>query len=100
LHTRPLLTRTITVTTAAAIATEHHYYQQIILFAVAAVILVCVTLPYVTLLVLPMGILFWFARRRYLASSREIKRLEAVSRSPVYAEFGATLNGLTTLRYL
>eukprot|EP00953_Heterococcus_sp_UTEX-ZZ885_P022104 12272-Heterococcus_DN1.PRE.2 len=45
-----------------------------------------------------MGVLFWFARRRYLASSREIKRLEAVSRSPVYAEFGATLNGLTTLR--
>jgi ABC-type multidrug transport system fused ATPase/permease subunit len=73
--------------------------KQIILFAVAAVILVCVTLPYVTLLVIPMGVLFWFARRRYLASSREIKRLEAVSRSPVYAEFGATLNGLTTLRY-
>eukprot|EP00611_Tribonema_gayanum_P009110 TRINITY_DN1883_c0_g1_i4.p1 TRINITY_DN1883_c0_g1~~TRINITY_DN1883_c0_g1_i4.p1 ORF type:complete len:1412 (-),score=345.61 TRINITY_DN1883_c0_g1_i4:192-4049(-) len=71
---------------------------EIILFVVAAMALVCITVPYVTLMILPMAILFYVARKRYLASSREIKRLEAISRSPVYAEFGATLNGLTTLR--
>ena len=37
-------------------------------------------------------------RQYYLASSREIKRFEAVTRSPVYAMFSATIKGLPTIR--
>ena len=35
---------------------------------------------------------------RYLKSSREIKRIEAVTRSPIYSDFSAVLEGLSTLR--
>jgi ABC-type multidrug transport system fused ATPase/permease subunit len=35
---------------------------------------------------------------RYLASSRELKRIESVSSSPIYAQFSETLNGLETIR--
>jgi ATP-binding cassette subfamily C (CFTR/MRP) protein 4 len=31
-------------------------------------------------------------------TSREVKRLEAITRSPVYASFSATLKGLPTIR--
>eukprot|EP01040_Poterioochromonas_malhamensis_P020488 gene20488-24464_t len=33
-----------------------------------------------------------------MASTREIKRWEAVTRSPIYLDFSATLEGLVTLR--
>ncbi|KAG5176755.1 hypothetical protein JKP88DRAFT_265312 [Tribonema minus] len=71
---------------------------EIILFVVAAMALVCITVPYVTLMILPMAILFYVARKRYLASSREIKRLEAISRSPVaYGAEAATHAGFIRL---
>lgn len=34
----------------------------------------------------------------YIQSSRDLKRIESVQRSPLYQQFGETLNGITTIR--
>ena len=34
----------------------------------------------------------------YLKASREVKRIESVSASPIYAQFGETLTGVSTIR--
>ncbi|KAI8921698.1 hypothetical protein BC831DRAFT_515070 [Entophlyctis helioformis] len=46
------------------------------------------------------GLLYFYYRiaKHYLASSRELKRIESVSSSPIYAQFGETLNGVSTIR--
>ena len=36
--------------------------------------------------------------RYYLSTSRELKRLDAVSRSPIFSFFGETLAGLPVIR--
>ncbi|EWC45608.1 hypothetical protein DRE_05169 [Drechslerella stenobrocha 248] len=42
--------------------------------------------------------LYWIIGIFYLRASRDLKRLEAVQRSPLYQHFGETLAGITTIR--
>ncbi|KAI9220234.1 hypothetical protein BC828DRAFT_384016 [Blastocladiella britannica] len=42
--------------------------------------------------------LYWQVAKVFLSTSRELKRLEAVSRSPIYSSFSETLNGVPTIR--
>jgi len=43
-------------------------------------------------------IIFAFIGTAYLRSSVDLKRLESVSRSPIFQHFGETLNGVSTIR--
>ena len=43
-------------------------------------------------------IIFVFIGTAYLRSSVDLKRLESVSRSPIFQHFGETLNGVSTIR--
>ncbi|KAJ3352784.1 Multidrug resistance-associated protein 1 [Allomyces javanicus] len=46
----------------------------------------------------PLAVAYWILQRIFLASSRELRRLDSVSRSPVYTHFGESLDGLTVIR--
>jgi hypothetical protein len=51
----------------------------------------CIVVPFIIPVFLPLGVGFFWVRARYLATSREVKRWEATSRSPVFASFSAIL---------
>jgi len=44
------------------------------------------------------GVIYFFVQRYYVATAREIRRLDSVSRSPIFAHFSETLNGVSTIR--
>ncbi|OIW20357.1 hypothetical protein TanjilG_09517 [Lupinus angustifolius] len=48
--------------------------------------------------IMPLLVLFYGAYLYYQSTAREVKRLDSVSRSPVYAQFGEALNGLSSIR--
>ncbi|KAJ4703013.1 ABC transporter C family member 2-like [Melia azedarach] len=48
--------------------------------------------------IMPLLVLFYAAYLYYQSTAREVKRLDSITRSPVYAQFGEALNGLTTIR--
>ncbi|XP_072993744.1 ABC transporter C family member 2-like isoform X1 [Typha latifolia] len=48
--------------------------------------------------IMPLLILFYAAYLYYQSTAREVKRLDSITRSPVYAQFGEALNGLPTIR--
>uniref|UniRef100_A0A7N0VJV5 ABC-type xenobiotic transporter n=1 Tax=Kalanchoe fedtschenkoi TaxID=63787 RepID=A0A7N0VJV5_KALFE len=48
--------------------------------------------------IMPILILFYAAFMYYQSTSRELKRLDSVTLSPIYARFGEALNGLSSIR--
>ncbi|OAL22550.1 hypothetical protein AYO22_07108 [Fonsecaea multimorphosa] len=54
--------------------------------------------PIFLVLVLPLGFIYIMYQKYYLRTSRELKRLDSVSRSPIYAHFQESLGGVSTIR--
>ena len=60
--------------------------------------LITASTPVFAFLILPLGALYLYIQRYYLRTSRELKRLDSISKSPIYAHFQESLGGLTTIR--
>ncbi|XP_037084927.1 multidrug resistance-associated protein 7-like [Pollicipes pollicipes] len=59
-----------------------------------------ISLPWIGLLLLPLGVVYYYIQNFYRYTSRELKRLSTLSLSPVYVHFVETLSGLATVRAL
>ncbi|KLO11533.1 metal resistance protein YCF1 [Schizopora paradoxa] len=62
------------------------------------VIVIGASFPLFIIAVLPLTWLYSRVMIYYLATSRELKRLDAVTKSPIFAWFSESLGGLTTIR--
>ncbi|KAI0010304.1 P-loop containing nucleoside triphosphate hydrolase protein [Xylariaceae sp. FL0662B] len=61
-------------------------------------IVISVSTPLFVALIIPLSALYYWVQRYYLRTSRELKRLDSVSRSPIYAHFQESLGGISTVR--
>ena len=77
--------------------TFHGYFRT--LFSVLSTLAVnTIGSPFFLVFALPLGVLYIYFQRYYLSTSRELKRLDSTSRSPVYAHFQETLGGISSIR--
>ncbi|KAF8980718.1 hypothetical protein BGZ46_003793 [Entomortierella lignicola] len=53
---------------------------------------------YFLIFLIPLAFAYYHIGGYFLVSGRELKRLDSAARSPLYAHFGETLAGLTTIR--
>lgn len=65
---------------------------------ITVVILISVIIPAFLIAGVFISALFFLIGMFYINSSRDLKRLESVQRSPLYQQFGETLSGMTTIR--
>ncbi|KAI1769054.1 P-loop containing nucleoside triphosphate hydrolase protein [Hypoxylon sp. FL1150] len=61
-------------------------------------VVISISTPVFVALIIPLAAIYYWVQRYYLRSSRELKRLDSVSRSPIYAHFQESLGGISTIR--
>ncbi|KAI2474040.1 Putative multidrug resistance-associated protein lethal(2)03659-like Protein [Diabrotica virgifera virgifera] len=71
---------------------------QLLLNLIGAIIVVTLIDYFLLIPTAVIFVAFYLLRRVYLHTSRNVKRLEGITRSPVFAHLNATLQGLTTIR--
>jgi ABC-type multidrug transport system fused ATPase/permease subunit len=73
-------------------------FFQCFLMVIAAILVVASGLPYIFIALIPMTYYFISLRNKYLLTSREVKRIESISRSPIFTHLTESLDGVVTLR--
>uniref|UniRef100_A0A8C5JW94 MRP2 protein n=1 Tax=Junco hyemalis TaxID=40217 RepID=A0A8C5JW94_JUNHY len=65
---------------------------------ISTLIVICLATPFFAVVIIPLSIFYYFVLRFYVATSRQLRRLDSVTRSPIYSHFGETVSGLSVIR--
>ncbi|NXQ48294.1 MRP2 protein, partial [Catharus fuscescens] len=65
---------------------------------ISTLVVICLATPFFAIVIVPLGIFYYFVLRFYISTSRQLRRLDSVTRSPIYSHFGETVSGLSVIR--
>ncbi|XP_076457725.1 multidrug resistance-associated protein 1-like [Babylonia areolata] len=66
--------------------------------SIVTIVVISISTPLFLILVVPVVILFFFIQSFYIPTSRQLKRIESVTRSPIYTHFSETISGGPCIR--
>ncbi|CAO3622955.1 unnamed protein product [Cunninghamella blakesleeana] len=73
-------------------------YFRVLFSVVATVLVIAYSTPFFLVLIVPLSFVYLYVQRYYLATSRELKRLDSVGKSPLYSHFQESISGVSTIR--
>lgn len=71
---------------------------QVILMGIGSIVITAVINPFFLIPILILFTIFSVLRKYFLKTSKTLKRLEGIAKSPAYIHLAATINGLSTVR--
>ncbi|CAK0780401.1 hypothetical protein CVIRNUC_005040 [Coccomyxa viridis] len=74
------------------------FFLRSMLQLISTIVLIGIVVPLALPALLPIMLFFYLLYAYFQASVREVKRLDSISRSPVYSSIGEALAGLPTIR--
>lgn len=81
-----------------AIVNSLRYFVGFVISAVIAVLTIVFLLPSFLIPAILLGWLNWHVAKGYIRAARDLRRLESVSRSPIFSAFSELLQGISTAR--
>ena len=66
--------------------------------ALGALAVVIFVTPVILIVAVPLAFGYFRVQNLYIATNRELKRLDSIALSPIFSKFSETLSGLITLR--
>ncbi|KAL2081657.1 hypothetical protein ACEWY4_023510 [Coilia grayii] len=88
----------LTCGSCGEISRQATMWHEVFLQILGVIIVATVIIPWILIPIIPLLALFLYLRRYFLCTSREIKRLESTTRSPVFSHLSSSLQGLWTIR--
>ena len=65
---------------------------------IGTIFVICFANPIFISVVVPIALMYYFLQKFYVTTARQVKRLESITRSPIYSHFGETISGAPTIR--
>ncbi|GAB0192161.1 ATP-binding cassette sub-family C member 2 [Grus japonensis] len=65
---------------------------------ISTLLMITLATPFFALVIIPLSVFYYFVLRFYISTSRQLRRLDSVTRSPIYSHFGETVSGLSVIR--
>ncbi|XP_061083753.1 ATP-binding cassette sub-family C member 2-like isoform X1 [Conger conger] len=81
-----------------AIPMSFRSWLMSLLEVICTMFVICLATPIFTAVIFPLAVIYYFVQRFYVATSRQLSRLDSVSRSPIYSHFSETISGLSVIR--
>ncbi|KAK9458848.1 uncharacterized protein V1516DRAFT_629966 [Lipomyces oligophaga] len=73
-------------------------FAHSVLALVVVIVLISIILPGFLIAGIGISVIFYVINIYYIRSTRELKRIQSISRSPIYQHFAESLTGLATIR--
>lgn len=64
----------------------------------AILVVISYSTPWFLTVILPIGLVYYFIQVFYVATSRQLKRIESITLSPIYNHFSETITGQSIIR--